>query len=115
MIEGRILLMDDEEIIRNVTSAVLIYLGYEVATATNGDEAISLYIQAKESGYPYDAVVLDLKIPRGMDGKEAIQKLIELDSEVRAIVLSGYYDEPVIANYRKYGFKDAIVKPYQIK
>ena len=109
-----ILVMDDEESVRNVTSNVLAHVGYNVTTAIEGGEAVKLYREAMESGHPYDVVMLDLQVPQGMGGKEAIRKLKEIDPYVKALVFSGYYDEPVMAYYRKYGFKEVISKPYQI-
>ena len=110
--EGRILLMDDEEAILETTGEVLKQLGYEVQTAKDGDEAISLYRQAKK---PFDLIIMDLTIPGGMGGKEAIKKLKEIDPGARAIVSSGYSNDPVMADFTKYGFCGVIAKPYKVK
>ena len=111
---GRILVMDNEKHIRDMVAEVLSSIGYEVTTTIDGSGAIDIYKSAMESGDPFDAVIMDLTVPGGMGGKEAIQKLMELDSEVKAIVSSGYSDDPVMSNFRDYGFKDAIAKPYEI-
>ena len=110
--KGRILFMDDEEMIRHVTGEILGTLGYEVEFAREGAEAIERYRKAREEGRPFDAVIMDLTISGGMGGKDAIRKLIELDPSVKAIVSSGYSNDPVMSHYTDYGFKDVIVKPY---
>lgn len=111
---GNILVMDDDEIVRIVVDRMLGQCGYEAEFAEDGKEAIELYKKAKESGAPFDAVIIDLVIPAGMGGKEAIQKLLELDPDIKAIVSSGYSDDPVMSNYKEYGFKGALAKPYEI-
>lgn len=111
----KILFMDDEEMLRNVTGSMLESLGYEVATACNGEEAIHLYTTAKEAGQPFGAVILDLTIKGGRGGRDTIKRLKELDPDIRAIVASGYSNDPVMANFRKYGFLDALNKPYQLR
>ncbi len=94
---------------------MLRYMGYEVGYATDGVEAIHLYKNAKELGQPFNVVIMDLTIPGGMGGKEAIKRLIELDPEVKAIVSSGYSSDPVLAMYEQYGFREAMAKPYRIE
>ncbi len=113
--KGRILVMDDEEIVRETIGEMLKHLNYEVEHAIEGNEAIELYRQAKESGKSFDAVILDLTIPGGMGGKQAIKKLIEIDPEVKGIVTSGYTDDSIIIDYTKYGFIGSISKPYNFK
>ena len=109
--EGRILLMDDEEDILESAGGVLRELGYEARTAKDGDEAISLYSQAKK---PFDLVIMDLTIPGGMGGKAAIKKLLEIDPRAKVIVSSGYSNDPIMADFKNYGFCGALHKPYKI-
>lgn len=112
--EGRILVMDDEEHIRDLATIMLNKCGYEVVTAEDGVEAIALYENAKAGGDPFDLVIIDLTVPGGMGGQETIQRFMELDPDVKAIVSSGYSNDPVMANFREYGFQDVIAKPYKI-
>ena len=111
---GRILIMDDEPLIRDVTSQMLQQIGYEVVAANDGAEAIERYLRAIETGTRFDAVIMDLTIPGGMGGKEAIKKLREIDPNMKAIVSSGYSSDPVMANYQDYGFDGFISKPYKM-
>ncbi len=111
---GRVLLMDDEELVRSVVHAMLSHLGYEVLLAENGEEAIELYQQALVDGSPVDAVIMDLTIPGGMGGLEALQKLTEINPHIKAIVSSGYSNDPVMANYTEYGFAASVQKPYEL-
>ena len=113
--KGRVLIMDDEEAIRLSAADVLAYLGYEAALAKDGSEAIQLYQEAKESGHPFAAVIMDLTIPGGVGGQEAIQRLLELDPGAKAIVSSGYSQNPILSNFRKYGFSGVLTKPYKIQ
>ncbi len=110
----KILLMDDEQLILNITSDVLSHFGYQVDCAKDGEEALSLYKQSLTNDTSYDAVVLDLTIPGGMGGRETMEKMLQLDPQVKAIVSSGYANDPIMANFREYGFAGVIVKPYQV-
>lgn len=113
--EGRILVMDDEEHVRDMSATILSELGYEVTTGVDGAEAVELYQKARESGKPYDAVILDLTVPGGMGGQETIQKLLEIDPKIKALVSSGYSNDPVLANFREHGFIGFIPKPCKIQ
>jgi CheY-like chemotaxis protein len=111
----RILVMDDSEIVRRSLSDSIQDIGYEAEFAHEGSEAVELYSQAKDSGQPFDAVLLDLTVPGGMGGKETIERLLKIDPNVKAIVTSGYSTDQVMANYKMYGFSDVLVKPYGIE
>jgi len=113
--QGKILFMDDQQSIREMVGKILTRLGYEVEFAREGNEAIRLYRNAKESGKAFDAVILDLTIPGGMGGKEVVQKLREIDHQVKAIVSSGYSNDPIMSEYKQYGFIGVVVKPYTVK
>jgi two-component system, cell cycle sensor histidine kinase and response regulator CckA len=113
--QGRILVMDDEASLRKVVEIMLEQLGYESNFAKNGAEAIEMYKRAKEAERPYVAVILDLTVPGGMGGKEAIKNLLEIDPATIAIVSSGYSDDPVLTNFQEYGFKGLLSKPYEFR
>ena len=95
-------------------SNMLSAAGYEVEPTSDGAEAIDRYAKAKESGQPFDAVILDLTVPGGMGGKETIQKLLEIDPDVKAIVSSGYSNDPIMSKFREYGFSAIATKPYSV-
>jgi CheY-like chemotaxis protein len=112
---GRILVMDDEEIIQDVLSSMLDFLGYEVQVAAEGAQAVQMYCEAMESGNPFDAVIMDLTIPGGVGGKDAVRDLLKIDPAAKAIVSSGYSTDPVVMNYQEHGFKGVIRKPFKIE
>jgi len=108
---GKILLMDDEESIRIFMGQVLTRSGYDVATCIEGKETIEIYTKAMESNKPFDIVILDLTNRFGMGGQETMRKLLEIDPDAKGIVISGYNDDPVITNFRAYGFSGFLTKP----
>ncbi|OPX92877.1 MAG: Sporulation kinase E [Syntrophorhabdus sp. PtaB.Bin006] len=112
--KGRILVMDDAKAVRDVTGAMLSHIGYDVAFATDGREAIALYRQAMEENEPFDLVILDMTVQAGMGGMETFQILRGIDPEVKAIISSGYSGDPIMTEYEECGFKRAIMKPYKM-
>jgi len=112
--KGKVLLMDDEQIILDVTHEVLKFLKFDVVFATDGLAAIDLYKKEKIAGAPFDIVILDLSVPSGMGGKETIEHLRKFDPAIKAIISSGYSNDPVVENFSQYGFSGRLTKPYKI-
>jgi CheY-like chemotaxis protein len=111
--KGRVLVMDDQKIIRDLMMDMLDQLGYDVTVARDSNEAIVSYKSANEFERPFTVVILDVTVRGGMGGEFAIKKLLQIDPHVKAIAISGYTDDPVIHNYRKYGFLGALTKPFK--
>jgi CheY-like chemotaxis protein len=111
----KILVMDDEETIRKLAKETLIYIGYEVEFARYGAEALELYKKAKESNRPFDVVIMDLTIRGRIGGKERAKRLLESELDVKAIASSGYSNDPVMSEFKKFGFKGVIPKPYNVE
>ena len=112
--KSKILVMDDEELVRNFLHAMLCQMGHKVLLAKDGMEAVRIYKESIDSDTPIDLIIMDLTIPGGMGGKEAVQKILAIDPKAKVIVSSGYSNDPVMANFRDYGFYSAIAKPYRI-
>ncbi len=111
---GHILIMDDENMVRDVAAEMLDFLGYTNSSAKNGEQAITLYLAALSQGKPFDAVLMDLTIPGGMGGKETMARLLEIDPQATGIASSGYANDPIMANFTDYGFSAVIPKPYEM-
>ena len=111
----RILLMDDEPLVRNIAGEMIRSLGHEVEFAVNGEEAIAMYRKSLLSDSKFDIVVLDLTIRGGMGGEEVIKALLEIDPAIKAVVSSGYADSSAISQYQALGFRACLAKPYSIR
>jgi len=112
--KGKVLFMDDEQIILDMTRDVLKFLDYDVMFARDGLAAIDLYKKEKAAGVPFDVVILDLSVPSGLGGKETIEQLRKLDPDVKAVVSSGYTDDPAVLDFSDHGFDEKLTKPYKI-
>ncbi len=113
--KGRILIMDDEEMLRTMLLVMLSRCGYEVIQAVDGEEVVRIYRKAATEGKPIDLVIMDLTIPGGMGGREAVRELCLFDPQVKALVASGYSNDPVMADYAAHGFSGAIAKPFKFQ
>ncbi len=111
----KILVMDDEEIVVDIASQMLMYLGYEVDIAHDGNEAIKLYNESCGSDDGYLAVIMDLNIPQGMGGLEAVKHVLAINDKAKIIVSSGYSTDPIVEDFKKYGFSGCISKPFDLK
>jgi CheY-like chemotaxis protein len=112
--KARVLLMDDEDIVRNIAGVMIRSLGHEVEVAEDGEEAIGKYREAIRSGRPFDIVIMDLTVRGGMGGEDTLKEILRIDPNIRAIVSSGYTDSSAIAEYKAVGFRACLTKPYDI-
>jgi PAS domain S-box-containing protein len=111
---GKILIMDDDELILRMIARILQRWGYSVDVAKDGNEAVKMYKQAWEADEPFAMVILDLEVPGGLGAEYTLQKLRQLDPGTKAVVMSGYSEDPVIKNFPIYGFKGAMPKPFAL-
>ena len=112
---GKILVMDDNPGVRKVLGKMLNMMGFDVQFAKDGKSAVEIYKNEMKAGNPFDIVICDLTIPGGMGGGETIKRLVDIDPKVKAIASSGYPDDPIMSDYRKFGFCNIIPKPYRMK
>ncbi len=108
----RVLVMDDESLIRELVRQMLVYLGHEVLLAKDGEEAVEVFNRQIKKDRPIDIIVMDLTIPGGMGGKDAVVEILKIDPAAKVVVSSGYSNDPIMTNYQQYGFKAAIAKPF---
>jgi len=113
--KANILVMDDDDMVRILVQEMLSHLGYEMISAKDGAEAIELYKGLNDAANPFDAVILDLTVPGGMGGKDAVKEILAINPEAKVIVSSGYSNDPIMTNYVEYGFSAAVAKPYQLQ
>ncbi len=111
---ARVLVMDDEQEVRDIAVRMLTWLGYEAEAVADGRQAITRYTDARSNGRPFDVVMMDLTVPGGMGGLEALTELLQVDPAIRAIVSSGYSENPVMADFMRFGFQGVLPKPYKI-
>jgi PAS domain S-box-containing protein len=111
----RVLLMDDEQMILDIVSRMLTHLGYEVTTCTNGAQAIAAFAKAKSNNVPFDVVVMDLVIPNGVGGQDAVHTIRKIDAHAKVIASSGHLEHPAMVDYKKFGFTAVLEKPYKLE
>jgi PAS domain S-box-containing protein len=109
-----VLFMDDEQILWTLVEQMLKRIGCKADFAANANDALALFRKARESGVPYNAVLLDLTIPDGMGGKEVVKAMRSIDPAVKAVAVSGYSNDPVFAEFQQYGFVGALAKPFRL-
>ena len=111
--KGRVLIMDDDQTVRDVVRQMLVMRGYDVEESVDGEESITKYISNMKAGTPFDMVIMDLTIPGGMGGKEAALEVLKIDKNAKIIVSSGYSEDPVMVDYKKHGFVASVGKPFE--
>ncbi|MFT5697558.1 MAG: two-component system cell cycle sensor histidine kinase/response regulator CckA [Desulforhopalus sp.] len=110
----KILVMDDEDMVGEIACQMLDYLGYDAVHVVDGETAIQAFQAQKDKGTPFDAVVMDLTIPGGMGGQEAVTEILAIDANAQVFVSSGYSTDPAMVNFKEYGFTGVIVKPFDL-
>lgn len=106
--------MDDEDMVGEIACQMLGYLGFETMRVTDGADAVREYKTSRESGVPFSAVIVDLTVPGGMGGKQAASEILNIDSGAKVFVSSGYSTDPIMVNFREYGFAGGIAKPFDL-
>lgn len=106
--------MDDEDMVGEIACQMMIHLGYDATHVKDGQIAIDEYVRRFEGGDPYDVVIMDLTIPGGMGGKEAVMAILDIDPGAKVLVSSGYSTDPIMTNFGEYGFVGVINKPFDL-
>lgn len=112
--KGRILVMDDEDMVGEIACQMMSHLGYEATHVKDGRAAINAYVHNMAEGVPFDVVIMDLTIPGGMGGREAVGEILAKDPQARVLVSSGYSTDPIMTNFADYGFAGVINKPFDL-
>ncbi|WP_457575907.1 response regulator [Desulfomarina sp.] len=110
----RILIMDDEEMVGEIAIHLFKYIGYDAVHVKDGEEAVRKYVEQQNQGEGFDFVIMDLSIPGGMGGKEAVGEILAIDRHAKVLVSSGYSTDPVMMNFDEYGFVGAVPKPFDL-
>ncbi len=108
------MVMDDDKMLRDVATSLLEHLGHEVMLVVDGDEAVTQYKELQNTNKAIDVIIMDLTIPGGMGGQEAVQEILKINANAKVIVASGYSNDPVMANYGEFGFVASISKPFNL-
>ncbi|HEY5618372.1 MAG TPA: ATP-binding protein [Vicinamibacterales bacterium] len=111
---GRVLLMDDDAMVAEVAQEMLQSLGFVTEVAVSGDDALERFRSAEDDGAPFDIAILDLTVPGGMGGAEAVRHIREIRSDILVFVTSGYADDAVLARFQEYGFDGVLPKPFAV-
>ena len=111
----KILYMDDEESIRKLAEKIMDLLGFDITTSSDGKDAVDIYEGHLKNGSSFDCVILDLTVPGGMGGKEAAEKILELNPSAKIIISSGYSNDPIMSDFAEYGLKGIVMKPFKIE
>ena len=106
--------MDDEEYIRDVAEQILVFFGYEVTLASDGEQAFNEYSEAFKNNCAHDIIIMDVGIPSGWGAKRAMQEIVKLDEKACGLVSSGYMDDPLVLDFRRYHFQGILPKPYEM-
>ena len=110
----KILIMDDEDMVGEIASQMVEFLGFEAVWVKNGEDAITEYAKHQDAGQRFTAVIMDLSIPKGMGGEEAVGEILAIDKDAQVLVSSGYSTDEIMVNYKDYGFSGVIAKPFDL-